>query len=287
MLIAVTRLATFRSSVKHRLRQFAITKGPVRSCGIDRPLFTQALRNIQIGLKPPVGLMGAGVGRLQGGLDLCDGPWQQAQASARGAVIGGAGSTGAEQDIRVECSTPATADHPGVTAPGIAETAYLAGGQRKTGGRQANAEHGNGDREALLAAIRFLDGDFNIGATVEPTYVTQGKRSGRYHGRVDQRTVLAYFDLGLAAGNPFDGIALAFDLERLLRHELDAGDLRAGQYRVVEIDLTRLKHCFVAGKGALGVSRQVSGARHIVLPALYLTAAYNPVAGIEADFGVG
>ncbi|MNF66852.1 hypothetical protein D3C84_486510 [compost metagenome] len=104
---------------------------------------------------------------------------------------------------------------------------------------------------------------------------------------MDQRTVLPNFDLSLAASNPFNGIALAFDLERLLGHDLDAGDLRAGQYRVVEIDLTRLKHRLMAGKGALGVSRQVSGAGHIVLPGLHLTTAYNPVAGIETGFGIG
>ncbi|MNM89433.1 hypothetical protein D3C81_1016640 [compost metagenome] len=287
MLVTVTRLTAIRLSVEHGLRQFAIAEGSVRSAGIDRPLLTQALRNIQVGLQPSVGLAGAGVGRLQGGLDLCVGPRQQAKTCARRTVVGGPRDAGAEQGIGVECSAPAAADHPGVAALCRAETAYLACRQRKTRSRQANAEHGDGDREALLAAIRFLDRDFNIGAAVEPTHVTQGKRSCRHHCRVDQRTVLPNFDLSLAASNPFNGIALAFDLERLLGHDLDAGDLRAGQYRVVEIDLTRLKHRLMAGKGALGVSRQVSGAGHIVLPGLHLTTAYNPVAGIETGFGIG
>ncbi|MNI49220.1 hypothetical protein D3C73_1038200 [compost metagenome] len=138
-----------------------------------------------------------------------------------------------------------------------------------------------------MAAVGLLDGDFHVGAAVEPPYVVQCKRAGRHHGGIDQRTVLPHFDLGLTVGYPLDHPALSLDLQGLLVEHLQAGNLRTRQDRVVEVDLAGLEHRLMAGEGSLCVGGDVYGARHIVLPGLYLAAAYDPVSGVETHFGIG
>jgi len=104
---------------------------------------------------------------------------------------------------------------------------------------------------------------------------------------VDQRAVLANFHLRGAVGDAVDGCALMLILQRLFSEDLHASDLRTGQHRVVEVDLTALQHRLMTGEGALRIGFQVRGAGTVVLPGLHLPTAHDPVAGIEPDFGVG
>ena len=77
---------------------------------------------------------------------------------------------------------------------------------------------------------------------------------------MNQRAVLAHFHLGGAVGDTGDGRALVLVLQRGFGEHLGAGDLRAGQHRVVQVDLPGLEYRLLFGEGALGVGVKVGGA---------------------------
>ena len=189
--------------------------------------------------------------------------------------------------MRGERTAPAAADDPGIASLSVTDTAHLTGAQRITGRWQTDPQHRGRHGKTALAAIGLLDRDFHVGTRVEPPHVGEHERAGGYHRGMDQRTVLPDLDLGLTVGDPFNDRALPFDLQGLFIQHLHAGDLRTGEHRVVEVDLARLQHRFLAGESPLGVGRNMSRCGHVVLPGLHLAAAHDPVTGIEAEFGIG
>src|SRR5690606_25160590 len=61
LLIAVTGRVVVGRAGEHRLFQFPVARGSVRTAGIERPLLVQTMRDTQVRLKSLTGLFASGV----------------------------------------------------------------------------------------------------------------------------------------------------------------------------------------------------------------------------------
>ena len=260
LLVAVARIPVVVVARVSAFFKLAIADAAPGIGGADRPLLTQALGPRQIGLYPGDFVLRLAVGHLRGQLDLAVQPRQPAQAGAHRAVFTGRQHARAEGQLRVQGAGPAATDYPRILAFGIAHITHSARCHGVTRGWQPKPEHGRWHGEASFTADALLDRDFNVRARVQATHIGEGKGPGGHHGGMNQRAVLANLDLGRAVGDALDQRALALFLKGVLGEHLHAGNLRAGQHRVVQVDLPGLQHRLVAGEGALGIGLQMGAA---------------------------